>query len=323
MAPSESSGDRPRSADAGGLHARLAALAHGPRSRALLTLATADAAAGAVGAHRSRARGAGTEFADHKVYAPGDDLRRLDWRMLARSDRLVVRQHETQRALRAEIIVDVSRSMDYGTTPGGGDRPGTKAEAAAFAATLLGARLLAQGDGVRLTLAGNEARTLAPRRGEAQLEAWCKDVAQALPAAARRTALEAAVAAAVARLRTPGLIAVCADGLDEDRGWLGRLVEARSAGHGVVFLHTVDPAEEDLPFTEPAGFVDPEGGPPLPAHPGRIRRRYRELFAAHLASIRGPLLDAGARHLVLRVGVAVGPVLDGELDRRPEGHRWS
>jgi uncharacterized protein (DUF58 family) len=302
---------------------RLAALAHGPRARALLTLASADARAGAVGAHRSRSRGAGTEFADHKAYAPGDDLRQLDWRVLARSDRLVVRQHESPRALRAEVVVDVSRSMEYGTVEGGGDRPGTKSEAAAFVATLLGARLLRQGDGINLSLAGAGVQTLPPRRGEPQLEAWCRDVAHALPAREPRADLDEAVARAVARLRGPGLLAVCGDALDENQGWIQQLVEARAAGHGVLFVHLIDPSERDLPFTESAGFLDPEGGAPVQANPDRVRRRYRELFATHLDGIRSRVLDAGGDHLVLVTGEPVGPALGAGIWQPRRGRRWS
>ena len=85
---------------------RLATLAHEQRTATLLTLAHAALLEPGAGAHRSTGRGAGTDFADHKPYAPGDDLRMLDWRLAARSDRLVVRQYESQRPLRAAVVVD-------------------------------------------------------------------------------------------------------------------------------------------------------------------------------------------------------------------------
>ncbi len=323
MPPSDPTATNGEGPAAHRIAARLAALAHGPRARALLTLAAADARVGAVGAHRSRSRGAGTEFADHKAYAPGDDLRQLDWRVLARSDRLVVRQHESQRALRAEIVVDVSRSMEYGTVDGGDDRPATKSEAAAFAATLLGARLLRQGDGVNLSLAGAGVQTLPPRRGEPQLDAWCRDVAHALPAREPRADLDEAVGRAIARLRGPGLLAVCGDALDEDQGWIRQLIEARAAGHGVLFVHVIDPAERDLPFSESAGFLDPEGGAPVQANPERVRRLYRELFSTHVDRLRSRVLDAGGDHLELSTGQPVGPALGAGIWQRQGGRRWS
>ena len=291
----------------------------------MLTLARAASLDPGAGAHRSTGRGAGTDFADHKPYAPGDDLRMLDWRLAARSDRLVVRQFENPRPLQAEVIVDVSASMEYGSIEGAGDAPGTKSEVAAFAAAILGARLLVQGDAVRLSLAGDPVRDFPRRRGEPQLATWCQDVAHGIPATARSSRLADAVASATVRLRRAGLIALCTDALDEDPRWLERAEEARARGHGVLVVHVVDPAERELPFTDPAAFEGLEGESAVHAHPSRIRRLYRSLFAQHADDLRSRLLGARIDHVELRTGRSVGVDLDAALAPTRGGgrRRWS
>ncbi len=304
---------------------RLATLAHEQRTATLLTLAHAALLEPGAGAHRSTGRGAGTDFADHKPYAPGDDLRMLDWRLAARSDRLVVRQYESQRPLRAAVVVDVSASMEYGSVDARGDTPGTKSEVAAHAAAILGGRLLMQGDSAQLGLAGRGIREFPMRRGGPQVAAWCQDVAHGLPAGDAGCALGEAIAGAVARLGRPGLLAVCTDALDEDESWVEGLTEARARGHGVLVLHVVDPAERDLPFADPAAFEGLEGETSVHAHPARIRRLYRELFAEHVDRLRSRLLDARVDHVELDVGRPVAWELDAALapGRTGGARRWS
>ena len=320
--PRSAAGTGRREADAS---LRLATLAHEQRAAALLTLAQAALLEPGAGAHRSTGRGSGTDFADHKPYAPGDDLRMLDWRLAARSDRLVVRQFETPRPLRAEVIVDVSASMEYGTIEVVGEAPASKSEAAAHAAAILGGRVLQQGDSVQLALAGEGVREFPRRRGPTQIAAWCQDVAHGLPALDAGCAVSDAVDRAVARLARPGLVALCTDALDEDEAWVEGLAEARARGHGVLVLHVLDPSERDLPFADPAAFEGLEGEAAVHAHPARIRRLYRKLFADHVDGLASRLLDVGADHVQLEVGQPVAWVIDEALERRRpgEGRRWS
>jgi uncharacterized protein (DUF58 family) len=298
--------------------ARLRALALASRAERLAWIARAVTAGTTVGVHRSRLRGEGTEFAEHKPYTPGDDTRQIDWRALARSDRLVVRRFENQREVAAELLIDHSRSMEFGTVEVADDAldvPATKSEAAAMAGAVIGHALLRQGDRVTVTRVGQQARSAPPRSGEAQLPALCTDLAAVVPAEAPGADLAGALAAATARLRGAGLLVVVSDALTEDEDWIRRLIEAQARGHDAMLLHVIDPAERDLPYRDPARFVDPEGGREVRAHPGRVGRRYRALFHEFVEGLHRRLREAGVRVGTLPTGQplrrTLAPVLAG------------
>ena len=295
---------------------RLAALARDQRAMALVAMTRAATRESAGGSHRSPLRGDGTDFAEHRAYAPGDDLRKLDWRALARSDRLVVRRHETSRVLAAEFVIDVSRSMEFGTTGGDGDLPATKSEAAVFAAAWLGYRLLRQGDGVGMWAAGDGVRGFPRRRGEAQLGSWCADLAHALPATDGDAALDHGVARALARLRRPGLLIVLTDALGTDDAWVSASLEASARGHDVVVGHVMDQAERTLPYDEASRFVDPETGAAVKTHPVRVRTLYRRLFTAHVDALRRRLLDGGVDHWPIETGRSTTETMVQHLGQR-------
>ncbi len=304
--------------DDGAVQARLRALGLRARAERLALVARALVDGGAPGSHPSRVQGEGAEFAGHKPYASGDDPRQIDWKIAARSDRLVVRRFEAERHLAAEVLLDVSRSMEFGSVAAGEelDRPSTKSEAAAMAAAVLSYRLLRQGDSVAVTLAGEVPRGGPRRAGEGQLDALCHDLAAAIPARDGAARLDRAVARSVARLSRPGLIVVLTDALDEDQGWIDELAAGRSRGHDALVIQVMDPAERDLPYDEPALFVDPETGQQVRIHPARVRAVYRDLLVAHLERTRERLHAARLDHLLVHVGAALGATLGAFLERR-------
>lgn len=289
--------------DADPLALRLGALALKHRARRLEDLARTVVDGDRPGEHRSRARGDGVDFAEHRPYAAGDDLRTVDWRTSARHDRVVVRRFDAARSTAMELLVDVSRSMEFGSvSPGDPLVSTTKSEAAVMAAAVYGLSALRLGDPVTLSLVGETPQVHTPRRGEAQLAALCTDLAQALPAAAPSAALDDAVARATTRLRRPGRVIVITDALDEDLGWLGRLTTAATRGHGVAVIQVVDPAEQDLSHDRAAEFEDPETGRRLATDPDRVRRLYCSLFDGFVEDVRAQLLRARGDHVLQRVG---------------------
>jgi uncharacterized protein (DUF58 family) len=281
---------------------RLRALALEQRTRRLIELARTVVDGERPGDHRDRGRGDGVDFAEHRPYTAGDELRIVDWRATARTDRVVVRQFETARATTLELLVDVSRSMEFGSVePDSPLVPASKSEAAVMAAAVHGYAALRRGDGVALTLVGARPMARPSRRGEAQLTALCADLAAALPAGEPRAALAEAVARASSR-SSPGRILVLTDALDEDDGWLDDLARARTRGHGVAVLQVVDPEERELGHERAAEFVDPESSRRVTTDPTRVRRLYCALFEAFVEGIRQRLLSAGGDHALVLVG---------------------
>lgn len=297
---------------------RLVALALAERSSRLARVARTVVDRQGVGSHPSRERGRGADFAEHRPYAAGDDLRRVDWRATARMERVVVRRYDVQRRTAVRLLVDVSASMEFGTVdrPPTLDVPSTKSEAAAMVGAILGLSMLRAGDRVGVSLVGTESSEFPARRGETQLGALCTDLARSLPASEPASELDAALSRTVTSLGSHGRIVVLTDALDEDLGWMSRLAEARSRGYGTAVIQILDGAELELPYDEPALFLEPERGVGVRTDPRRVRKLYRELIQRHVSDIRHRLVASGADHRLVRTGMPLRESLLPDLEVR-------
>ncbi len=236
------------------------------------------------GLHRSPRKGFSVEFAEYRPYQPGDDLRYIDWKIAARSDRWVVRQYEEETNLRASVVLDVSKSMAWSGTqmrglPGvasdgaGPDRL-TKlayAERLTAALTLL---LLRQRDAVGLVRFDDRIRTAIPPR--ARNGQWRRVVSSlAEPGAGRASSAPDALHQAARLLSRRGLIVLISDLLMDLPDVESAMRGLRAAGHDVTVLHIMDPAERDLPSSGEALFVDPESELQVAASVADVRAAYR------------------------------------------------
>lgn len=208
------------------------------------------------GLHRSPRRGFSVEFAEHRMYQPGDDLRYVDWKMLGRSDRLYVKQFEEETNLRAVLVCDASRSMAWTGAPG------TLLPKLAFAQRLVAAIaliLLRQRDATGLITFDDDVRTVTPPR--ARMTHWRRIVrilADLTPG--EGTAAEPALRRVVGQLRQRGLVIFVSDLLLDRTLALKALRFLRHRGHQVLVLHIMDPAEVALQGPSEARFEDPESG---------------------------------------------------------------
>jgi uncharacterized protein (DUF58 family) len=256
------------------------------------------------GIHRSPHRGASVVFVEHREYRPGDDLRLLDWRAFARTDRHQIKRFEQETQLRATLVLDRSGSMAFGG----------KAE---HAATLLGALayvLVNQGDAAGVLTFDEELRdALPPRSRPAHLEA----VLGTLVAPAergRRTDLAAALRDVAERSGRRGVVAIASDLLDlDDEHALDPLASLVAHGHDVIVFHVMHPAELDLPFDAPARFAGLEGEDDLDADPELLREGYQQELARFLESTRSRCTAAGARYALARTDEAPERTLAGVL----------
>jgi uncharacterized protein (DUF58 family) len=242
------------------------------------------------GLHRSPFRGFSVEFAEHRPYQPGDELRYLDWKMLARSDRLYVKQYEEETNLRSMVVLDVSASMDW---VGGSDRL-TKLEYAKRLAAAIALVLLRQRDATGLIGFDDEVRAMIPARARAR-HWWVLAAAVENLAAGGGTAAEAALRRVTDLLLRRGLVVFVSDLLmDRDLALLA-LQYLRHRGHQVVVFHVMDPAEMDLDGPPEARFEDPESGAAVVARPRELRAAYgttvRQTIHAWRAALRGRGID--------------------------------
>jgi uncharacterized protein (DUF58 family) len=252
-----------------------------------------------VGGHTSRRKGASIEFADYRDYQTGDDLRRVDWRLYARTDRLHVRETHEETPLRVVLLLDVSTSMAYASRPG----LLTKLD---YARSLLGAVALlvrrqrdACGAGL---LARDLVRWLPPSASPARLQVvWgLLDTPSPVDSTALARALEQVLETAPRRC----LFVLASDFYEDLAALTPAIRRLRYERHDLLALQIADPAEVDFPFDDPAEFFDVETGTALALDPAAAARGYRERFAAHRAAVAEVCVQHGCEALTLRTDEA-------------------
>jgi uncharacterized protein (DUF58 family) len=265
-----------------------------------------------MGLHRSPHRGFSAEFAELRGYRPGDDLRHIDWRMFARSDRYYVKQFEEETNLRAYLLLDVSASMDWSSHP---DSLPTKLWYGRLITAALGLLLLRQGDRVGLAVFDEEVRAWLPDRGgRRQWYELARTLREAESSgttdptlALRRTAL---------RLRRRGLVVLVSDLLVDPKETLRSLEFLRHRGHQIMVFHLLDPGERELEGMGEVLFRDPESGEELRVDVQEMRRDYREAVGRAVEEWRRALAPSGIDYHLVDTGEPLSRSLRWALNRR-------
>lgn len=264
------------------------------------------------GLHRSPLRGAGEEFARHREYQPGDDLRRLDWKVYARSDRLYVREHEERSSLRAWLVVDASASMGF-AEPGGV----AKLRYAAYVAAALAFLMLRAGDAVGLAAFGAEPRLLlAPRTRRGQLHDLLLQVERLAPSG--DTGAAAALDRVGQALPRRGRVVLVSDLLEDDGGDALVAAAGRLAGRGdeVAVLRVLTPAELGEAAPRAGLFFDPERpGTEVAAAPA-ADAGYAARVAGYYDALSARLRERGVEYVALRTDRPVEEALGAWLRAR-------
>jgi uncharacterized protein (DUF58 family) len=226
------------------------------------------------GLHKSPFKGFSVEFSEYRSYQPGDDIRLVDWRAYARSDRYYVREFEAETNLRFYVCVDASASMAF---PAGGVV--TKFGYAATCAAALAYLTLAQRDAVALATFARGLRAYVPPRSQRQ---HFQNIVRVLERTSPegKTDLYATLAALAERAPRRGLFAVFTDLWDTRPQVLEGLRALRAEKHEVILFHILDPGEERFPFERPATFWDLESGDTLELDAPRFRAAYGLALAA-------------------------------------------
>lgn len=257
------------------------------------------------GLHRSPHRGFSVEFAEHRMYQPGDDLRYIDWRMFGRSDRYYVKQFEEETNLRTYLLVDTSASMAWSSRPGELPNKLWYAQQLAACISLL---LLRQGDSVGVVGFDDQVRvTAAPRGGRRH---W-HEVLRSLTAleAGGRTEAASALRDIAARLRRRGLVILISDLLVDPEATRLALRFLRHRGHEVLVFHLLDPGERELPPVGDARFVDPENDDELPVAVADMRTEYRDAVQHAIREWRETLVPNGIDYNLLDTGEPLAAAL--------------
>ena len=221
------------------------------------------------GLHRSPYRGFSVEFAEHREYAPGDDLRYLDWKVFGKSDRYYVKRYEEETNLLCNVVLDISESMDFGTE---GVR---KFDYAATIAAALAHLVVEQSDAAGLVLFDDDVRSVLPAgNSTAHLRHIFDTIEKAKPKG--KTDVGKVLVRVSEQLRKRGLVVVVSDLVGDVEEVLRGLRQLRSRKHDVIVLQVLDPAEIEFPFEQMTLFEGLEGFDDLLADPKSLRRSYMD-----------------------------------------------
>jgi uncharacterized protein (DUF58 family) len=241
------------------------------------------------GQHRSPVKGASVEFRQHRVYSPGDEPRRLDWRVLARTDRPYIKEYDEETNLRCVLMLDCSGSMAYA---GGGE---SKFDYGAKLVASLAYLMLGQTESVGIALCGARLdQWLAPRAGTAQLSHIIDALERAAPSGKAR--LSAGMAQVADRLGKRSLVIALTDAfspIDKIRQGLARLRHDR---HETILLQLLDPDEIEFPFRTWSRFRGLEGERPQLCEPALVRKAYLDNFRRHKELLRDTCRTLGVEY---------------------------
>ena len=240
------------------------------------------------GRHRSPYKGFSVEFAEHREYSPGDDLRDLDWRVFGKTDRYYIKQYMEETNLRCTILLDASGSMAYAGTaasPHEG-RPLSKFDYGRYLAACLAHLLIGQQDAVGTVRFDTEVRRYFPARGQpGYLRALLGDLAEAGPGG--ETALAPVLHEVAERIRRRGLVILISDLFDEPEAILNALQHFRFRKHEVIVFHVMAEEERTFPFEQWTEFRDIEQAESrLELDPRSLRAAYIEEVARFEEALR-------------------------------------
>ena len=248
------------------------------------------------GLHRSPFHGYSAEFAQYRHYRPGDDLKYVDWKAFARTDRIYTRQFRETTNLSALFVIDASRSMDFSG----------KFELARTVTAVLGTLVLDQSDAAGVLAVTDRAHFVPPRSGHHHLRVLLAGLAALRPNGT--VSIAEALQRAAAIVKRLGLVLVLSD-LYEDEAALSEIKRIKRMGHDVIVIHTLAREELTLDVGGAAEFVDLESGRTLMVQPAVARESYVTAVTSWLRTIEQQLRREGIDYLRLVTGDPLEPAL--------------
>lgn len=236
------------------------------------------------GLHKSPHLGASTDFAQHRGYMPGDDIRRIDWKLWARSDRYYLKEFEAETNTNFNVILDVSPSMRYGARPEDGKL--SKLSYACYLAACLTYFSSLQRDRVGMATIDHDIVDIVPPSAK-----HLRLILHALDRVERqgrgeksapgKSTLDAPLRKLSDMLRRRSIVVVISDFYEDPDAVMRALSHVRGRGNDVIVFHLLDPSEIDFTFSDASNFIDMETGAKMPVIPEYLRKQYRELVKAH------------------------------------------
>jgi len=263
------------------------------------------------GEHRSPYHGFAVEFSQHREYAPGDDTRHLDWKVLGRTDRYYIKQYEQETNFVAHLLLDGSESMQYGSGRL------TKMQYGKILSACLAYLIMRQRDAAALTIFDTEARVHIPRSdNRAALTRILETLAAFQPA--RPTQIAAQLHDLALKTRRKGLVIIISDLFDDEAAIIEGIQHLRFGGHEVIVFHVLDPYELEFPFRGLVEFEGLEGIPKILTRPNEIRRSYLDELEKFRHQIRAGCEKNQCHYVLARTDQPLAEMLGAYLAFRAQ-----
>lgn len=265
------------------------------------------------GVHRSPYHGFSVEFAEHREYVPGDDLRYVDWKVFGKTDRIYLKQFDEETNFSCTVLCDASESMSYqsssATVP--------KLEYARWLAAAFAFLVIRQHDAVGLATFDSALRDfLRPSSTAGQLRDICR-VLDAAPATGE-SAIGPILQDFAERMKRRGVVVMVSDFFDDFASLERGLRHLSFRRHDAILLQVLDPAEVQFPFEEPTVFHGLEGWADVQTDPRGVRRAYQQELQQHLARLRGLSRELKFDYALLTTDQPPVPPLAALLSNRKE-----
>ena len=261
------------------------------------------------GHHRSPHRGSSVEFAEYRNYVPGDDIRRLDWRVFARTDRYYLKEFEAETNLRCYIVLDCSGSMGF---KGG---HGMRFDYAKRLAATLSYLVINQGDAAGLVhVNAKDNNEIPPRRNASHLQLILDSLNQARPKG--ETKLIPLLHELAEKARRRALVIILSDCFCDGTELRDALQHLRFQKHDLALFHLLDPLELDFTFDRPVRFVDMEGSQSIVTEPATIRAEYQLQLTRFLKKLQTNCHEFNADYRQVTIDQPYDRVLADFLNER-------
>ena len=263
------------------------------------------------GVHRSPFRGFSIEFAEHREYSPGDDLRYLDWKVFGRTDKYYLKQYEEETNLVCHLLLDTSQSMCYQSDAA----PMSKLDYARRAAAALAYLVLHQQDSVGMVAFDSEIRSFIRASSN---PSHLKEILHVMERAAaeRKTSIGPIFHDLSERIKRRGIVIVLSDLFDDVDSMMTGLKHLRHRRHEVVLMHVLDPAEVDFPFDRVTMFRGLENRPDVLIEPRAIRKAYLAEFARYRRRLQSGCRELAIDYVPMRTDESLEVVLASYLASR-------
>ncbi len=262
------------------------------------------------GRHRSAQKGASTEFADHRSYMPGDDLKRIDWKVLGRTDKYYIRRYQDETNLRVYLLVDRSGSMGYSS----GDQP-SKFNYACTLAAALGYVILKARDAVGMYIYGEKMDAALPCKNSFnELNNALKILQGYTPS--KGTAGADVMHQIAESINRRAMVIIISDLLDDQPEIIKAIAHFRKNLHDVIVFHTLDPVELNLDLKRGAEFEDLETGERLVADPRAMAKEYKDLMGRFIEVYRKACSEMKADYRLVKTDEPVDTFVRAYLEER-------